>query len=335
LTRWVVFLLLATTPAAAQRGQMNVSGIVSDATTGRPLGGVLVALTGGTRATRTDDAGQYVILVPRTGEVILEVRRIGYEPRRISIQVNEGVEKMERNVALQRVATLDTVRVRAADRAVYGIVAAASDLRPLPGAHVQLLSAGLEATTDSTGHFFIPFRSGQTFVVRARAPSHSPQTMSLSVPPTGGLEVVLLLDSGSSPKRLDFAWGEFDQRSKWRNITNSAVVPRMELIKNYESELLHSLRSAPSFVSRSLRFLDTVCLFVDGVAQPFRSMSSFAMADIELVETYTANSDAGRELQRKWPPRVGCESPTGAPRAPGGVGPTSDVVRYIVIWLKR
>ena len=82
--RVVVALCLAATltptlaPAQRPPATRPLTGVVRDAATGAPLGEAQVTLAGAAQATTTDSAGRYRLLVPRTGEVRVRARRIGY-----------------------------------------------------------------------------------------------------------------------------------------------------------------------------------------------------------------------------------------------------------------
>jgi hypothetical protein len=333
--RWALLLIAAATPLAAQqRATVTLSGTVSDSVTGRPLGGAIVSLTGGARATRSDAAGQFAIAVPWAGEVILEARRIGYGQRRISVEIKEGADKVEVNIGMSRLATLDTVRVRASDRALYGVVGTAKDLQPLDGAEIELLGSGFKAKSDANGRFFIPIKGGKTFLVRARYKGFAPQMMSVTIPDTTGLEVALLLDSarGSYPKRMEMALSAFETRVKFKS-NYGAMIPRFELIKNVKASPLFGLQSSPSFIQKGLRLGPTACIHVDGQPRPTTPLWGYDLSQIEMVEAYTAADYNSRQLSEHWPRGMPC-SETGIAAAGFG-GSDKEIVMHLIIWMKR
>lgn len=331
---FVLAFLVATTLPAQQRTTVTLTGAVSDSVTGRPLGGAIVSLTGGARATRSDAVGQFAIVVPWAGEVILEARRIGYGQRRISVEIKDGAEKVDVNIGMSRLATLDTVRVRASDRALYGVVGTARDLQPLNGAEIELLGSGFKAKSDANGRFFIPIKGGKTFLVRARYKGFAPQMMSVTIPDTTGLEVALLLDSarGSYPKRMEIALKDFETRLKFRS-NFSAMVPRFELIKDIKASPLFGLQSSPSFIQRGLRLGPTACIHLDGQPRPTTPLWGYDLSQIEMVEAYTAADYNSRYLSEKWPRGMPC-SETGVASAGFG-GSDKDIVMHLIIWMKR
>ena len=83
MTRSVVYtlsLLILAAPAAAQTGQ--ISGTVSDSATGQPVANADVSVVGTTHRGRTRDDGTYTIAGVAVGTHTVEVRRLGYQPRR-------------------------------------------------------------------------------------------------------------------------------------------------------------------------------------------------------------------------------------------------------------
>ncbi|HEV8263415.1 MAG TPA: SusC/RagA family TonB-linked outer membrane protein [Gemmatimonadales bacterium] len=73
-----VFAMAA--PAAAQTGQ--IVGTVSDSTTGQPIASAEVTVVGTVHRARTRDDGTYAIIGVAVGTRTVEVRHLGYQPRR-------------------------------------------------------------------------------------------------------------------------------------------------------------------------------------------------------------------------------------------------------------
>ena len=121
----------------------------------------------------------------------------------------------------------------------------------------------------------------------------------------------------------------------------SAVVPRTELLGNGNRDLVSSLLTANSFGRRGLRCTDVVCVFVDGAPRVGVSPNAFDPMDIEAIEAYSATADRSGTLASRWPTGMPCGD-TGMPRASGPSGSvpgnrerSSDVVRWIVTWLRQ
>lgn len=338
----VALLILALpTPSRAQ-GEPSLTGVVQDAATRRPLIGAIVTLgEPANRTTRTDETGGFIFTRLKAGEYTVQVRHLGYAPASRTVAVTQATRI---TVALDRLAALDTVRVRAARQAIYGVVARASDLKPLRGASVQVFGSSLgNVTTDSTGHFFYAIQVPGAYLVRGRVRDYSMQTVSVTVQPREGVEVALLLDSVEAPgaNMLEQAYGDFRERLL-RRTPSSVVVPRTELLVHGNGGVVANLLLAKSFGAKALHFSDAACLFIDGQPKPGMSANIIDAADVEAVEVYTRAADRSGTLSQRWPANAPCGD-TGQPRsgagrvmlAPGQRQPQTDVVYWVVVWLKH
>jgi hypothetical protein len=321
--------LVAAARAGAQQ-TVTVSGIVRDSVSARPLPGAVVTLEilTGARTTRTDETGAFAFSKVPVGSYKLIVRRLGFEPASQTIDANADTPPIV--VAMNRVATLDTVRVHASAQGIYGVVGTARDLRPLPAAKLKIIG-GSSVPVDSTGHFFQPINAAGTVIIRAEAEGYEPQVMSLVVRPNEGVEVALLLDSATTPAShmLAGAFADFGTRLMVRR-NSSAIIPRSELLRDSDRQLVSAMRRAPSFNRAALRFGQFACVFVDGQPRPGVSIDAFDPAEIEAVETYTRTSEASGSLAKRWPRGFPCAD-TGVPQVSAG----ADVVYWVVIWLKQ
>jgi hypothetical protein len=320
----------APRPVAGQQ-PVTVKGTVRDSVSGRPLAGAIVGLgpTGTARTTRTDDAGDFAFSKVGPGTYPLIIKRLGFEARARSLNVHDGMDSVV--VALRRVAALDTVRVRATSQGIFGAVGTADSLRPLRSAVVQVIGGSSKTSVDSTGHFYVPIKTPGTYLVRAMAAGYRTQTMSVTVHRDDGVEIALLLDSATTPQsnRWESAYADMADRIVARR-NSSAIVSASELRETGYAGIVDALRRSPSFNKAVIRVGPTACVFVDGEPKPGFSIDAFDATQIEAIEAYTASSDGTGNLARRWP--------RGFPCAPTGEGATvagNDVIRWIVIWLKR
>jgi Carboxypeptidase regulatory-like domain len=340
--RLAAALLLVALVAPTARAQTlpALSGIVQDPASSRAIIGALVTLSTATdvRSTRTDETGSFLFAKLPPGTYQLSVRRLGYDPSSQTVSI-AGDTRV--TVSLTRLATLDTVRVRAAAQGIYGVVARAHDLQPLPNATVQIFGTSVgQISTDSAGRFFYSVQTPGPYLVRGKAPGLAGQTVSVTVQPHDGVEVALLLDSAEADvPGIEMAFADFRSRLMRRR-NGSAVVPRTELLTLGNGGVVSSLVRAQSFSAKSLRFTDVACVFVDGAPRPGLSANAVAAEDVEAVEVYTGDAERSGTLAERWPKNVPCGN-TGAPHAterkitPGGRDAPSDIVRWIVIWLKH
>jgi hypothetical protein len=168
-------------------------------------------------------------------------------------------------------------------------------------------------------------------MVRATAPGFAAQMMTVTVRHDAGSEVALLLDSATGPAShmMEAAFADFSDRMLVRRRA-SAVIPRAELTRDGDHQLLGAIRRSSSFVNAVLRFGEYACVFVDGQPRPGLSVNALDPADIEAVETYAFGAEASGTLGRRWPRGFPC-APTGGPAVASG----SDVIHWVVIWTKR
>lgn len=318
-------------PVTAQ-GQ-RVSGTAIDVDSERPIQGAVVRVGVGDRAViaATDQLGVFALTVTDTGAMAIEVRRLGFEPVRATIHVPSQSENL--TIAMRRIASLDTVRVLAARQGIFGIVAAwGEDMTPVPGARVSILGESTrQIKVDSSARFFVPIRTPGTYVVRATADGYAPTTMSVAVSANEGTEVALLLDSasGRSPAVLEVAYDDF-RRRLLEKTSASALIPRAELGTAAKPRLVDVIRESPSFARRGLRFSEFACVFVDGRPRAGLSINALDPTVVEFVEVYGPRGDRSATLLRAWPKGFPC-APTGMARS----APGTDVVQWVVIWIRH
>jgi hypothetical protein len=324
--------MLMALNAGATRAQHLVSGTITDASSARPVAGAIVRISVGeaSRTTRSDERGEFRFSNVGAGRLTLTVRTLGFEPFAQDVEVAQDAPPMR--VALRRLQMLDTIRIRASRQGLFGVVATAKDLKPLPGAWLRVVGVGGgRIPIDSNGHFYVPINTVGSYFLRAKADGYVPQTISVVVSPDEGVEVAFLLDTAlekPSP-RVEMALADFDERMKRRGLA-SALVPRAELLERGAQNTTHALIFARSFAARTLRLGSTACLFVDGIPRPGLALNAIAPDEIEAIEAYGSAADRSRTLLQRWPRLAPCGD-TGLPMA----APGPDLVRWVTVWLKQ
>src|SRR5688500_15041913 len=69
----------------------SVSGRVTSDSTKQPLSGVSVSIKGANTGTATDEAGQFSLAVPETGNPVLVFSYIGYNPQEIAVGQRQAI----------------------------------------------------------------------------------------------------------------------------------------------------------------------------------------------------------------------------------------------------
>lgn len=91
-SRWclIVPLALAALAGSARAQERTVTGTVTDASTGSPLGGVTVSVQGGLQSAQTRDNGSFVLSHVPDQEVTLVFRLIGYKRGEVQVAAGEA-----------------------------------------------------------------------------------------------------------------------------------------------------------------------------------------------------------------------------------------------------
>src|SRR4051812_36998209 len=157
IVRWLAVAALAL-PAALTAQLTSFSGTIVDSISRTPLPGVLVTMSGNgfgqTVSSRDDGSFTFRRVTPGTYRIV--ARRLGFAPMDFSVPVAENGVKL--NVALVRIAMLDTVRARTGT-GIAGEVGTLRTLRRLGGADLQVVGlTGVRTRADSSGRFFIPLK---------------------------------------------------------------------------------------------------------------------------------------------------------------------------------
>lgn len=95
--------------AASAKAMLH--GRVLDAATGAPVANAAVSLVRSGNVTVTDVGGRYRLSRAEPGTDSVRIRRLGFRIAQVPVRLVGG-QSVERNMALERVVTLDTVKVR-------------------------------------------------------------------------------------------------------------------------------------------------------------------------------------------------------------------------------
>ncbi|HAH64511.1 MAG TPA: SusC/RagA family TonB-linked outer membrane protein [Rhizobiales bacterium] len=101
---FLALALLASPVVAVAQGSGTIRGRISDAATGTALEGVQVSVDGTKLGTQTGPDGTYTIVGVPAGARVVNARRVGYGPQRLTVTVSEGGAAAQ-DFALGKVAT--------------------------------------------------------------------------------------------------------------------------------------------------------------------------------------------------------------------------------------
>jgi hypothetical protein len=245
----------------------------------------------------TDQNGDFAIAIESPGTYELRVRRIGYEPARLTIQIPHKARSITITLkALPRV--LDSVRIaeRGPNVRYTGVVL--DDFgQPVVNAHVIAAGASdLGVRTDSSGHFRLAKAQKGSMILHIRKPGYSPYFGSLALRfdredtlrvkrlPQGLPEAYILAESGFN--RDTMAYAEMDARMRWNRAT-SAVATREDLDAWSTMNLCQALMRTKVAGFAELRETECHrirCILEDGMRPVMQRLANYAAAEVEAVE---------------------------------------------------
>jgi hypothetical protein len=327
---WCVTLMLGLVVAPELRAQatVTVSGVVIDSATRQPLAGAIIELVGldHRHTTRTDEAGEFQIGSVQPGAYRASVRRIGYRQVITEIIVETGMKPVDLKLA-PIPQTLREVRVKGEGAGIYGQIGSALDLKPIPGAVVQVGGSRDSVVTDSVGAYFVPLKTFGRYMIRVRAPGYAEEMFIVDVKKNEVADGSRLLDYGESRHVTALYWQDFDQRMSWRTRNNGALLSGSD-VRRAGGDITTSLKMSGEMVAKGLKLGSSVCVFVNGVPRPGYHIDAIRPEEVTAIEAYTGRSGPVPLLASSWPAGFKCTE-TGERRVQGGGG-----INYLVIWTK-
>jgi len=332
-----IALLSALTAAAAQAQEeslVTLRGVVRTAE-GVPIDEVLLTLardTGDVAQVRTLRSGVYTIPKLTSGDYTLSVRRIGYETRRLPVQLGDTRSFVLDVTLVGLPITLDAARVQGEWTGVIGVVGNYANMEPVDRVRFMPLSSTDTIMSDANGRFVLPVPDGGTGALRVERPGYAPRLVSYRVRPGERVELAVLIDSGASASKDTWVWKDLAQRHKW-NTPRSVRVARSELLATDATNLLVALEQSATVQQSGMIFSRSACLFVNGQPRPGFPIDALATERVEYVEGYAARGDLSRSLQLRWPRNAECGAPGGNPAIRRAIE-TGQGVQFIAVWLR-
>ncbi len=326
---------LAAPPVDAQEDSLfTMRGMVRTAE-GVPIDEVLLTLardTGDVARVYTLRSGAFTMPKLTAGEYTLSVRRIGYETRRLPVQIGQN-RTLAFDVTLVALPiTLEAARVQADWTGVIGVVGNYENMEALDGVRFLPLSSTDTITSDASGRFVLPVPEGGTGALRVERSGYAPRLVSYRVQPGQRVELAVLLESGSSETRDSWAWKDLAQRHKW-STPRSVRVARAELLATDSHNLLVALEQSATVQNSGMIFSRSACLFVNGQPRPGYPIDGLATERVEYVEGYAVRGDLSRSLQLRWPRNAECGAPGGNPAIRRAIE-TGQGVQFVAVWLR-
>jgi hypothetical protein len=191
--RLAFFAVALLAPAATASAQIRVSGRVVEESTGTPVGGATVRLTGSDSTMTTGVSGTFAFASVTAGRFLLTVAAPAYEFRSIAI---ESYTDTVINIAVRsRITALDPMIVRPRTIRIKGTVVDSTTGEPILFAQASLFPAGRYDGVSNIGDFsFKDVPVGPTTLI-FEALEHVPVVVTLDAMRDTTIAVKLPIDS--------------------------------------------------------------------------------------------------------------------------------------------
>jgi xanthine/CO dehydrogenase XdhC/CoxF family maturation factor len=331
-TPLLALVLMLAAPLGAQQLRPGLLAGRILGTDGAAVAEAVVRATQGARTiiTRTDEDGDYRLAGLAGGGWTVSVRRLGYRPT--AVHVDMPAEGLRRNFTVERVTpALDPVLVAAKWTGVRGIVGDARRLSPLAGASVRILGAERGTGSDTLGGFALALPGGRDALLRVERAGFATRLMSVAVPAEGYVELEVPLDTITEKPLDGYIWRDLDQRLKFAT-PRAVLVSRRDIEASNAVSLLTALQFSRQMQARGVVIDRRACVFVNGLARPSFPLDAIMADDVEFVEAYPPGTELTRTLIMSWPARAPC----GAGDAPSRAGSSGarQVVQFVSVWLR-
>ena len=236
---------------ARAQGTGEIRARVLDAS-GAPVTDAQIELIPGSRRALSEDDGGFTFTQVKAGSYTLQIRRIGYQPQTVKIDVgaNATASPAISLVAIPRL--LDSIRVfEKANGLRYTGTVLDERSAPIEGAIVMVPGKSRELRTDASGHFSVEGFGQGTVIARVRKIGFAPQlhTLQMEHSRTDSIRMKRLAQNLSSIEVLaksgfgkdTFVYRELDQRMRWKS-EKSYVVSREEFDKQGRADLANAIR---------------------------------------------------------------------------------------------
>jgi hypothetical protein len=298
---------IAVSTAAAQGG---IRGRVTDEA-GAPVPDVRLILAPGDQRTLSDDDGNFAFLQLKPGSYSLDVRRIGYQPQVVKLDVGpRGMSPAAiKVVAIPRV--LDSVRIaEKANGLRYTGVVLDERSAPMADAIVMVPGKARELRTDANGRFSVEGFGAGTVIARVRKLGYVPQMHSLDLDRSlvdsirmkrlaQNLSAVQVTTQSGFGKDT-FAYRDLDERMRWKN-EKSYIVSREEFAEQGTATLADAIRysvTGGKYGGTLAHPMPDGCIIING-ERALRDwpLTAFHADEVETVEVYPPKSDATGTLE--------------------------------------
>jgi hypothetical protein len=294
------------------QGTGEIRARVLDAA-GAPVSDAQVELTPGARHALSGDDGAFVFTQLKAGAYTLQIRRIGYEPQTVSVDVGAAgaAQPAITLVAIPRV--LDSIRVsERANGLRYTGTVLDERSAPIEGAIVMVPGKAREIRTDANGRFSVEGFGAGTVLARVRKLGFAPQLHTLQIVSSKAdsirmkrlaqnLSAVEVMAKSGFGKDT-FAYRDLDERMRWKS-EKSYVVSREEFDQQGTTDLSNALRYSVTggrYGGTLSHPMPDGCVIINGErAMKDWPLTAFFADEVEAVEVYPPKSDVSGTIEAR------------------------------------
>ncbi len=285
----------------------DIRGRVVDQSTGRAIENADVDVEPGEHRLTTLDDGAFAIVSILRGVYVLSVRRVGYEPIDVNVQVGDSA--MTYTIKLIPIAAqLEAIRIREKSGGIQysGVVLDQFDV-PVADAEVVAIGINSQLKTDELGRFTVPKLAKGTLTLRIRKIGYSAyfesyrilaeraDTIRLSRLAASLTPVEIKEQSGFGAD--EWTYKDLDQRTRWKG-TTAGSISHEELAQEGGAnlcEVIHHARDASKFglISEDACNRNFFRVLLDGLTCQTRKLTDFHADQLDLIE-YFPRSQNGK-----------------------------------------
>lgn len=295
----VALAAVSAAPLGAQDREL-LRGTVRNATgDSLPNARVRAIAVGVDTIVRADFRGRFSLILPR-GQAQLTATMLGFRADSMRIDVT-GADTVY-GIRLQRLAQQVAEVVVRAERWVgmRGVVGDEATMQPLAGVVITSMKRDVRVVTDSLGRFEFRLPKPERTAVQLSQPGYVSRPAVVTVQRGDTTSLVLLMKRGADPTYIRFALSDLGHRMAWAGI-RVLVADRQQLSRRSGKTLEDGLYGGSLLSQRGIQLGRTICLFVNGEAQPNRPLWSISLADVDFVEVWARNTEQFGSLQARWP----------------------------------
>jgi hypothetical protein len=271
---------------------------------------------GARRALSVEDGG-FAFTQLKAGSYTLQIRRIGYQPQTVKVDVSTGASASPSIVLVAIPLVLDSIRVfEKANGHRYTGTVLDERSAPMEGAIVMVPGKARELRTDAAGHFSVEGFGEGTVIARVRKMGYAPQlhTLQMINSRTDSIRMKRLaqnlsaidVNAKSGFGKDTFAYRELDERMRWKS-EKSYVVSREEFDRQGTTDLATAIRYSVTggrYGGTLGRPMADGCVIINGErALKDWPLTAFFADEVEAVEVYPPKSEVSGTLDAR-----GCDA---------------------------